>query len=159
MHNFLNPIKQATAGLTELQAPTSCSQLNPQLGFGWESPSPAQVAAISDCFIAQAGWLWAKHVGLYHLGNPRVSAPSGQLQTMLEHHHTAPAQLILHGGWRNVVSGHSQSLQLPSLGKSLSLICQQQPRLNYKRRAYSAHTKGTLQVPSLDDRGGCATGP
>ena len=33
------------------------------------------------------------------------------------------------------------------------------PRLNYKRRVYSAHTKGTLHIPSLGDRGGCATGP
>ena len=54
-----------------------------------------------------------------------------------------------------VVSGHSQSLQLTGLGKSLPLICQQQPRLNYKRRIYSAHTEGTPSVPSLGDRGGC----
>ena len=26
--------------------------------------------------------------------------------------------------------------------------------LNYKRRLYSAHTKGTLQVPSMGDRVG-----
>ena len=32
-----------------------------QLGFTWESPIPAQVAAISDCFIAHAGWPQAKH--------------------------------------------------------------------------------------------------
>ena len=53
-----------------------------------------------------------------------------------------------------VVSGHSQLLQLTGLGKSLPLTCQQQPRLNYKRRVYSAHTKDTLQVPSLGDCGG-----
>ena len=70
-----------------------------------------------------------------------------------------PAQLILHRGWRLVVSGHSQSLQLTGLGKFLPLICQQQPRLNYKRTVYSAHIKGTPQVPSLGDKGGCATGP
>ena len=45
------------------------------------------------------------------------------------------------------------------LGKSLHLIYQQQPKLNYKRRVYSAHMKGTSQVPSLGDRGVCATGP
>ena len=32
-----------------------------KFGFAWESPRPAQVAAISYCFIAQAGWLWAEH--------------------------------------------------------------------------------------------------
>ena len=41
-----------------------------------------------------------------------------------------------------MVSGYSQSLQLTSLGKPLPLTCQQQLRLNYKRRVYSAHTKG-----------------
>ena len=34
-----------------------------------------------------------------------------------------------------------------------------QPRLHYKRRMYSAHMKGAPRVPSLGDRGGCATGP
>ena len=58
-----------------------------------------------------------------------------------------------------MVSGHSQSLQLTGLGKSLPLTCQQQPRLNYKRRVYSGHTKGSPQVSSLGDRGGCATAP
>ena len=52
-----------------------------------------------------------------------------------------------------MVSGHSQSLQLlTGLGKSLPLICQQQPRPNYKRRVYSAHMKDILQVPILGDR-------
>ena len=81
-------------------------------------------------------------LGLHHPGNPRASAPSGQLQTMQEYHHPVLAQLILHGLWRLVISGHSQSLQLTGLGKSLPLICQKQPRLNYKRRVYSAHTQG-----------------
>ena len=58
-----------------------------------------------------------------------------------------------------VGGGHSQSLQLSGLGKSLPLTCQQQPNINYKRRVYSAQRKGTSQVPSLSDRGGCATGP
>ena len=58
-----------------------------------------------------------------------------------------------------VASCHIQSLQLTGLDKSLPLICQQQPRLTYKRRVYSAQTKGTPRVPSLGDWGGCATGP
>ena len=54
-----------------------------------------------------------------------------------------------------VVSGHSQSLQLTGLGKSFPLICQQQPRLNYKRRVYLAHMKGIPGVLSVGDRGDC----
>ena len=77
-----------------------------------------------------------------HPGNSSANALSGWLQTMLEYQHPSPAQLILHRGWKLVVSGHSQSLQLTSLDKSLPLICQQQPRLNNKRRVCSAHTKG-----------------
>ena len=62
-------------------------------------------------------------LGLHHPGNTRASAPSGLLQTTTEIHHSAPAELILHNGQRLVVSGHSQSLQLTGLGKSLPLIC------------------------------------
>ena len=98
-------------------------------------------------------------LGLYHPGNPRASAPSAELQTMWEHHHPTPAQLILHRGHRLVLSGHNQSLQLNGLGKYLPLTCQQQPRLNHRRWVYSAHRKGTPQAHSLSDRGGCATGP
>ena len=95
--------------------------------------------------------------GLYHLGNPKVCIFSGQLQTTLEHHHPAPAQLIGRGR-RLVVSGHSQYL-LTGLGKSLPLTFQQQPGVYYKKRVYSVHTKGIPWVPSLGDRGGCANGP
>ena len=97
-------------------------------------------------------------LGLHQPENPRASTPSGQLQTVLDHHHPYPVQLILHRGQRLVVSGHNQSLQLTGLGKSLPLICQQQARLNYKRRVYSAHKKGAPQVSSLGDSGGRATG-
>ena len=80
-------------------------------------------------------------LGLHHPGNPRASVPSRQLKTTTEHHHPAPAQLILPRRWSVVVNGHNQSMQLTGLDKSLPLICQQQPRLNYKRRLYPAHTK------------------
>ena len=92
-------------------------------------------------------------LGLYHLGNPMNIVPSGQLQTTLEQHYPALAQLILHGGWMLVVPSHSQYLQLTDPGESLPLICQQQPELNHKRGVYSAHMKGTPQVHSLGDRG------
>ena len=98
-------------------------------------------------------------LSLHHPGNPRASTPSGQLQTMSEDHPPVPAQLILHREQRSVVSGHRQSLQLTGLGKSLPLICQQQPRLNNKRRVYLAHMKGAPQVLNLGDEEGCVTGP
>ena len=79
--------------------------------------------------------------GLHHLGNPSACTPCGQLQTTSEHLHPAQAQLILHGGWRLVISGLNQSLQLTGLSKSLPVICQQQPRFDYKRRWYSCHMK------------------
>ena len=96
---------------------------------------------------------------LHHPGNHRASTSSGQLQTTLEQHHPDSAQLILFGGQRLVVSGHSQSLQLTGLGKSLPLTCQQQSRLNYKRKVHSVHTKDTPPVPSLGDGGSCALNP
>ena len=81
---------------------------------------------------------------LHHLGKP--CAPNGWLQTMSEHQHPDPAQLILHKEQMLVVSGQNQSLQLTGLGKSLSLTCQHQSRLNYKCKLYSAHTKDTLNA-------------
>ena len=129
----------------------------PHLGISKPNTSSSHLRLINS----STGWPWAKQVGadlgLHHLGNARASVPSGQLQTTLEHHHPAPVQLILHGRQRLVVSGHSQSLQLTGLTISFPLICQKQPRLIYVRRVYSAHMKGAPQVPSLDDRGDCAT--
>ena len=61
-----------------------------------------------------------------------------------------------------MVSEHNQSLQLTCLDKFIPLICQQQPRLNYKRRVSSAHTRRTYlkhpawvkgEVMSLDPTG------
>ena len=76
--------------------------------------------------VALGNTLVGADLGLHHLENPRACAPSGQLQTMSDHYHLAPAQMILHGGWRLVVSGHSQFLKLTGLGKSLPLTCQHQ---------------------------------
>ena len=94
------------------------------------------------------------------LGKPRACVPSGTHgSTTWEYHHPAPAQLIIYSGQRLVVSVHSQSLQLTVQGKSLPFIYQQQPKLSYMRRVYSAHMRGSPQVPRMGDRGGCATGP
>ena len=98
-------------------------------------------------------------LGLHHPESPRPEHPVDRYTPCLEHHHPAFVQLILHRGLRLVASGHSQSLQATGLGKSLPLICQQQPRLNYKRKMYSTHTKSTPQVPSWGHKGGIVTGP
>ena len=123
---------------------TSSSLLRLLYSLGRVAPGRAQVGA---------------DLGLHHLGSPRACVWSEQLQTTSEHQHPAPAQLIHHGGWSLGVNGHSQSLQLTGQAKSLPLACQQKPSLNFKRKVYSAHTKGTIQVSSLSERGGCATGP
>ena len=91
--------------------------------------SPARYWPSSDCFVVHANWAPDRtqveaDLGLHQPRNPRACAPSEQLQTMSEHHHPAPVQLILHGGWRLVIHGHSQSLQLTGLCKSLPLIFQ-----------------------------------
>ena len=70
-HNFLNPLKQATAGLSDAPAlvplvkvargpALTATNLDSQFGFVWESVSPVQVADISDCFITPiARWEWS----------------------------------------------------------------------------------------------------
>ena len=107
------------------------------------STSSSQLRMLYSSFRVALGrtLVWAD-LALHHPGNPRPCAPSGQLQTMLELHHSAPAQLILYRGRRLVVCDQSHSLQLTGLGKSLPLTCQQQLSLNNKRRIYSAHMKG-----------------
>ena len=105
------------------------------------------------------------------LGGPRGRSLSVQLQSTSKHHYptisksntfkgrtqqeSKPAEgspalwkgpfahVILHCGQRLMVTGHSQSLQLIGLGKSLPLICQQQSRLNYKARVYTGLMVGT----------------
>ena len=91
---------------------------------------PRRGTAISDCFIAQAGapgkTQMGADLGLHHLGNPGACAPSGQLQTTLEHDHPAPAQMTLLGGWGLVVNGHSQSFQLTGLAWPIAIKAQLQ---------------------------------
>ena len=111
------------------------------LGISKPSRSSSHLRLLyGSCRVAPSRTQVGADLGLYHLGNPRTGTPSEQLYTTLECQHPTTAQLILHRGWRLMVSGHSQSLHLTGLGKSLPLICQQQPRFNYKR---CTHTKGT----------------
>ena len=97
-----------------------------------------------SCRVASGRTQVGTELGLHYPGYLRACTPRGQPQTTSEHQHHAPTQLILHGGWRLAVSGHSQSLQLTGQGKSSHWPANSnQARLNYKRRVYSAHTEGT----------------
>ena len=143
---------------------TGCDHLSPTSTLCGGSAVQGQGGSALTWSVAVhwVRWPWEKHkwgadFSLHYPENPRASAPSGQLETKSEHHHPAPAQLILHGGRRLVISCHSQCLQLTGLGRSLPLICQQQPSL--LTRGESAHTKGAPRVLSFSDRGGCATVP
>ena len=64
-----------------------------------------------------------------------------------------PQRAEIGGQWSQPVPAADWHGSIPPM------TCQQQPRLNYKRRVGSAHRKGAPQVPSLSDRGGCVTGP
>ena len=127
----------------------AAASLDAQLAFRWEFQSPAQVAAISGCFIAQAGcpgqnigggWSWPAP------GNPKDQYTQWTATDHIRGPPPCPCTADLHKGQRLVVSSQSQSLQLTGLRKSFPLICQQQSRLNYKRRVYSAHMKGVPWV-------------
>ena len=114
LHNFLNPLKQAAAGFSDPRPGTSSSHLRFTdwlcLGISKPSTSSSHLRLLYSSFrAAPGGKQVGADLGLHHPGNPRASAPSGQLQTTSEHHHPAPAQWILHTGRRLVVSGHCQS--------------------------------------------------
>ena len=87
-------------------------------------------------------------IGLHHLGNPRACTLSGQLQTTVEHHHSSPAQLILHRGWSLVASGHSQSLLLTGLGKSHPLIFQCNQGSTTRRGCTQPTRRSHLEYPA-----------
>ena len=145
LHNFLNPLKLATANLTEQLALARPQPLylllsgcrhtisinQPRftawlcLGISKLSTSSSHLRLLYSLGRVTPGktQAWAK-LGLHHQEKPRACTPSGQQLTTSEHHQPAPAQLILHRGWRFVVSGHRQSLQLTSLYKSLPMTCQ-----------------------------------
>ena len=130
---FLSPFKQATAGFR------MTAWLH--LGISKPSTSSSHLRLLHNSGrVTQGKTQVGDDLGLHHLGNPKASAISGQLQIMSEHHHPTPAQLTQHGGQRLEVSGHSQSLQLTSLGKSLPLICQQHQDHTTKTQSQSSST-------------------
>ena len=123
--------------------------LDLQFGFAWKPPSPVQVAAISDCFIAQAWSPQAKHRWGLTLAysTQKTPGPAHPVDSYRSCWSTTTllitAQLILHGRQRLVVSGHSQSLQLTGLGKSLILM--------------PTTTKAQLQEGVLSPHEGCTS--
>ena len=115
LHSFLNPIKQATAGLREPQDSTGSSQIRITVWLSMVISKPSTSSShlrllYSSGRVTPGKTQVEADLGLYHLGISKASIPSGQLQTMLEHPHPAPTQLILHEGRKLVVGGHSQSL-------------------------------------------------
>ena len=152
LHNFPNPLKQAQLASRTPGPAVAAASLVSQLGFAWESPSPAQVAAISDCFIAQAGQPWAEHRWGMTLACTSRETPGPHNQWTAIDHVRAPPPCPCKADPPQRVdvrdNGHSQSLQLTGLGKSLPLTCQQQPRTNYKRRVYSAQKRAHLKYPA-----------
>ena len=102
--NCLNPLKQATSCLSERPANTSSIQLRftawLSLGISEPSASCSHLRLLYNSGrVALSKTQVGADLGLHHLGNPRASTPSGQLQTTPEHHHPAPVQLVLPGAW------------------------------------------------------------
>ena len=148
--------------LASVNPSSSQSRVKPwlHLGISTTSTSSRHLRLLySSGRVPQAKHRWVLTLACTIQKTPGPALPMDSYRPLWSTTTWPSAQLILHRGWRLVVSDPSQSLQLTGLGKSLPLIHQQQPRLNYKRRVYSAHTKGTPQIPSLGDRGGCSTGP
>ena len=105
-HNFLNPLKQTAAVLNE----TETQKQKPRfivwlyLGISKTNTSSSHLRLLYSSGRVDLGKTQVgADLGLHHLGNPRANTSSGQLQMMSEHHHPAPAQLILHRGQRVVV--------------------------------------------------------
>ena len=93
-------------------------------------------------------------LGLYHLGNPKARTPSGQVQIMLENHHPAPAQLILHSGqWSQPTLAADWPGKIPPIDLTTAT------KAHLQEEGVLSPQKGAPQVPSLGDRGGCAIGP
>ena len=122
---------------------TNSSQTRVTAWLHLGNSKPIQGTAISSCFVVHAGWSWEEHRWELTLACTIQLTP-GSVYPMDSHRPLgAPpffsCKLILHGGWRMVVSSHSQSLQLTGLSKYLPLTCQQQSSINYKRMMYSSH--------------------
>ena len=137
-------------------------------------PSPAQVAAFCrllfiSCLVALGKTQKAVDLGMHLIGRPSASTPTGQLQTISKHHPTTStndtlkqqvqqtpgpcqsnscsvvwvtAQLIIRSSWwsQSVLPAH------PLVGKSLTLMCQQQSKLSYNRRVYTVHMGGRMHL-------------
>ena len=138
LHNFLNPFNKQQLALVSPQflslakwPQAHTSRIQPRfttwlsLGISKPSTSISHLRLLyTSGRVAVRKTQGGADLGLHHPGNLRACTPSAQLQTMSEHDHPAPTQLILYEGQRFVISGHIQSLQLTGLDKSLPLTCQ-----------------------------------
>ena len=117
-HNFLNPIKHATASLSELPATvplakwprpsTSFSQPIFMAGLCLGSSKPSTSSnhlrlLYSSGSVAPGKTQAETDLGLRHPTHPIACAYSGKLQTMSEHHYYAPAQWIFGDQWSQPV--------------------------------------------------------
>ena len=96
LQTLLKSLKQAASGFSiphtshkvVLGPALAAADLSSKLGFTWDQAQhkwqPSQIALQ----LRQGAWVITQvgaDLGLHHLGNPRASTPSGQLQTMSEH--------------------------------------------------------------------------
>ena len=80
------------------------ASLDSQLGLTWESPNTEQVAAISDCFIAQAGWPWEKHRWGLTLASTTWETPGPVYPVDSYRPHWSTTTLPLHS-WCSTIGG------------------------------------------------------
>ena len=133
-----------------------------KLGLSGVPPRPVQVETICRLLCSSCRWLILASTSLEapwsasdHTKAPR---PREGLLSFTEVS-AVPWSWPLHSSYSTVVSASPLHSPQASGGKSLTLMCQQQLRLNYKRRVHRAHTGGGHGGPSLSDLESCATGP
>ena len=171
LHNFLNPLKQATASLSGPQPPhlllggpkcgTSSSQ--PRftvwlcLGISKPCTSSSHLRLLyNSCRVAPERIQVGDDIGLYYLKPQSLST-----QWTATDHGGAPPPCPCTADplQRAEVGGHSQSLKLTGLRKSLPLTCQQQSGSTTTGGCTQSIQREHLKCAGLDDREGCATGP
>ena len=142
----------------------AAASLHSQLGLTWESPSPAQVAIISDCFIVQTGWPWAKYRWELILACTNWETPGPAHPVDSYRPFQSTNTLPLHRwssmgdrGWWSVVTA-SPCSWLAWVNPSHWPANSNQSPLQ-EEGVLSPHKGRTIQVLSLGDTGGCATGP
>ena len=162
LHNFLDPINKQQLASVRPRPGTSSSQPRITVWLHLGIFKPSSNSTISDDFLAQAGWPWAKHrsgptLACITQDTPGPAHPVDnykplQSTTTLPHHSWSSEE---GGGWWSVFTDNACSWQSWVNPSHWSANSNQG---SYNRRVYAAHTKGTPRVPSLGGRGGCAIG-